>query len=57
LRRYNLEGEGRKEQLVWTSQNEARTKIEREENRKISNNDAATTKNWSMRWMLWAAIY
>lgn len=32
LRRYNLEGV--KTKLVWTSQNEARTKIESEENRK-----------------------
>ena len=32
LRRYNLGGV--KKKLVWTSQNEARTKIESEENRK-----------------------
>jgi hypothetical protein len=33
LRRYNL-GDRQEKKLVWTSQNEARTKIEREENRK-----------------------
>jgi hypothetical protein len=32
-RGYNLGGIGKTEKLVWTSQNEARTKIEREENR------------------------